>query len=203
MVANKNFQLVLASQSPRRRQLLEALGLPFRIELPEGDEDHPNTRDIETIIVGNALRKAQSIFSKLKPNEVALGADTLVVIKDKVLGKPKTVSEAHEMISSLSGTKHQVVTGIALTSSTWGDRCLAVKSQVEFHKLTEAEISSYIETKEPYDKAGAYAIQGLSALFIKNVEGSYTNVMGLPIEALLQELAKLLKVSPFDFFEKR
>jgi septum formation protein len=78
-----------------------------------------------------------------------------------------------------------------------------VKSQVEFHKLTEAEISSYIETKEPYDKAGAYAIQGLSALFIKNVEGSYTNVMGLPIEALLQELAKLLKVSPFDFFEKR
>lgn len=202
-MSEKNFQIVLASQSPRRHQLLEALGLPFRVEMPGGEEDHPTSQDIEDIITENALRKARSVKVSLKPHEVALGADTLVVVKDKVLGKPKNVAEAQAMIASLSGVKHLVVTGIALVSEAWGDRKLAVKSHVEFRKLTEEEIKAYVQTKEPYDKAGAYAIQGLSALFIKNVEGSYTNVMGLPIEALLEELAKLLKVSPFDFFQKR
>lgn len=194
--------LYLASESPRRRQLLEALGLSFKVVKPSANEEHPSAKQVEEITIKNAYTKASSALDTLESShDIVVGADTLVVLNEEVLGKPKDEQGVIEMISKLSGKTHLVVTGLVLISPKAGVRKIAVKSHVTFHKLSSEQIHSYAKTKEPRDKAGSYAVQGLSALFIEKIDGSYTNVMGLPIEALLSELPQLTGISIFEFFQ--
>ena len=194
--------LILVSQSPRRRQLLDALCLDYRVELPGVDERMPEAREVEEVTLENSLRKAESIAGrrpKTGVTEIIIAADTLVVLNGRVLGKPSDRNEARKMLSQLSGNTHRVVTGLTLLSEK-GQRQRAVWSSVTFRKLATDEIESYLGTREPYDKAGSYAVQGLSALFIERIDGSYTNVMGLPIEALLEELPALSGIPVYDWF---
>jgi len=187
--------LVLASVSPRRRQLLENLGLPFIVEKPTAEEEMPEASRVEAVTQANSLLKARSVCETLAdPSAIVVGADTLVVIEGRVLGKPAGKDEARAMLEALSGRTHEVTTGLTLYSRELGVRQSATVSRVTFRALTVPEREDYLSTREPYDKAGSYAVQGMGALFIDGIAGSYTNVMGLPIETFLSELGKL---SPF------
>jgi septum formation protein len=193
-------RLFLASQSPRRRQILGSLGLAFEVVASVAQEDHPHALQVETVTQQNALRKAKN--ANVSSEGVILGADTLVVLGDEVLGKPTDADEIRRMLGKLSANTHTVVTGIALVSSRWGTRVSAMRSHVTFRRLPEREIEEYLLTREPYDKAGSYAVQGLGSLFIDRIDGSYTNVMGLPIELLLPELAALTHIPLYRWFAK-
>ena len=193
-------KLCLASQSPRRRQLLENLGLPFSVILPSGDEKTPTVAGLEAGTRENALMKARAVAAGLKGEFVTIGADTLVAIDGVVLGKPRDHAEAKEMLRQLSGREHTVVTGLALVDSKGKSRPSHDTSRVKFRNLSDAEIDEYVATREPHDKAGSYAVQGLGALFIERIDGSYTNVMGLPIEKLLTELAALTGIPASEWF---
>ena len=196
--------LFLASQSPRRKQILEGLGLKFRVLIPPAEEAHPDAASVEKVTQQNASLKASSVLEMLKaPTDIVIGADTLVVLGDEVLGKPKDAAGVHSMLSRLSGATHTVFTGLSLLSPKYGQRTSATKSLVTFRKITESEMDRYAGLVEPYDKAGSYAVQGVSCLFIEKIEGSYTNVMGLPSETFLKELEALTKISVFDFFEPK
>jgi len=193
--------LVLASQSPRRKQILETMGLTFRVLLPSSDEIHPDHSNLEVSILENARAKAESILDRLDlPENIAIGADTLVATEKRILGKPAGRDEAVAMLRELSGATHTVYTGLTLISPRLGRRERCVQSRVTFREMSAAEIESYVSTREPYDKAGSYAVQGLGAIFITAIDGSYTNVMGLPIEALLEELGSLSGRPVYDFF---
>jgi septum formation protein len=194
-------ELYLASQSPRRRQLLENLGLSFTVVIPSVEEEHPGTHNVDAVIRKNSEAKAAAVAAGLgSKNAVVIGADTLVMIDQQVLGKPKDAEGAKAMLRALSGRVHTVVTGLALVSPTLGVRTTAVRSQVKFHVLPEKTIEEYTLTREPYDKAGSYAIQGMGALFIERIDGLYTNVMGLPIETMLEELPKLTGIPLYRWF---
>ena len=193
--------LHLASQSPRRHQILEAVGINFVSHFPEAVELQPSFEDIDQVIMTNARTKAQSILNQLEdPRDISLGADTLVLLEEAVLGKPMNEQDAVEMLTLLSGRSQTVVTGLHLCSRDFGERTSVVRSTVTFRKLTKDEILLYARTREPYDKAGAYAVQGLGALFIQRIEGSYTNVRGLPIERLLKEMQALTKIPIYEWF---
>jgi septum formation protein len=195
-------QIILASQSPRRRQLLETLGLPYRVEVPKDEEEEASPATVEEVTLRNSHRKATACLKLVKdPTDIIIGADTLVVLGEEVLGKPVDRNMARATLQKLSGQTHQVITAVTLLSPKFGTRQLPVFSRVTFRTLNPSEIENYISTREPYDKAGAYAVQGLGALFIGHIEGSYTNVMGLPIEALLLELAELSGISVYDWFK--
>jgi septum formation protein len=195
--------LYLASQSPRRRQLLETLGLPFKVKTSSAPEEMPQWDTVDPVTKKNAVLKAEAVLKIVgEEDAIIIGADTLVLIDKDVLGKPANAAEAKETLRKLSGRKQTVVTGLALISRKYGRRECTVKSSVFFKKLSEQDIDEYTQTKEPYDKSGAYAVQGLSALFIDKIEGSYTNVMGLPIEKLLEELAALTGTRPYQWFLK-
>lgn len=193
--------LHLASQSPRRRQLLESVGLPFIVTLPTTDEEHPDAPSIELVTVKNSHAKASSIIARISnPQDIALGADTLVLLDDQVMGKPRDAQDAAAILKKLSGRTQTVVTGLTLLSSHYGRRDAVVKSAVTFRALSDREINDYTRTREPYDKAGAYAVQGIGALFIERIEGSYTNVMGLPIETVMKELSALTSIPIYEWF---
>jgi len=193
--------LHLASQSPRRRQLLEAIGLPYVVHSPDALELHPSSDEIDRIIIQNARAKAESVLGKLSNEEdIVLGADTLVLLDKRVLGKPTDQDNAVETLTLLSGQTQTVVTGLHLCSPRYGERSLTVRSSVTFRKLAPEEIKQYVQTREPYDKAGAYAVQGLGALFIQRIDGSYTNVMGLPIEAVMKEMSALTHIPIYEWF---
>lgn len=193
--------LYLASESPRRRQILESLGLKFQVLTANTDEKHPTKHEIRETIKENSLNKALGIKELVSdPNAVVIAADTLVVLGDEVLGKPKSAEDARQMLKKLSGKTQTVFTGLTLYSKTHGTRTSVAESQVVFRNLDPNEIEEYLKTREPYDKAGSYAVQGLGALFIEKIIGSYTNVMGLPIELLLNELFTLTKTKPYMWF---
>ena len=195
--------LYLASQSPRRRQILENLGLAFRVLTPEENETHPNASDIDEVARTNAERKASAVLESLPAGDsVVIGADTLVLAGNRVLGKPKDSTDAQKMLELLSGSAHTVVTGIALLSPQHGTRSSSVRTEVRFRKLSPHEIQDYLKTREPYDKAGAYGVQGMAALFIEGMAGSYTNVMGLPVEQLLLDLSALTAIPVWRWFRK-
>lgn len=195
----KQPQLVLASQSPRRRQILEALGLPITV-MPSGAEEKSGTsREVAAIVMNNAFAKAQEVVAKVAKDSLVIGADTVVVLDEAVLGKPKDADEARQMLKSLSGRSHAVVTGMALVSARYGERRSCVRTEIRFRTLTTPEIENYLLSKEPFDKAGAYGIQGLASLFINRIDGSYTNVMGLPIEQLLKDLEALTSIPPWKW----
>jgi septum formation protein len=194
-------KICLASQSPRRRQLLETLGLKFVCHAPQGDEAEANSKNVESTTQKNSLAKALEIQRAINDDSVVVGADTLVTLDDVVLGKPRDRDDAQQMLERLSGKTHRVVTGLTLISKNFGMRQLAEESRVTFSSLGAGQISDYLDTKEPYDKAGSYAVQGLGCLFIDRIEGSYTNVMGLPVERFLIELASLTGIPTYDWFK--
>lgn len=178
--------LILASGSPRRKELLELCGIPFEVEVADIDERLDLAADLEDEIKKLAYRKAEKVFEN-HPDAIVIGSDTIVVIDQEVLGKPKTDENARIMLKKLSGKVHQVITGVCVLSA---ERCesFAVSTDVEFFPLSEEEISDYVATKEPLDKAGGYGIQGKGALLIKGINGDYYSVMGFPISRVNQVL---------------
>jgi septum formation protein len=193
--------LYLASGSPRRKQLLESLGLQFQVIHPQVTELEPSSKSVDNGVVQNARLKAQAGREDVtSPNSVIIAADTLVVLGEIVLGKPQDAHQVLEMLGKLSEQKHRVVTGMVLLMGSGEERTCAVSSFVKFRKISKKEMEDYALTKEPYDKAGSYAIQGLGATFIERIEGSYTNIMGFPIERFLEELPMLTGIPAFKWF---
>ena len=182
-------ELSLASASPRRRELLSRLGLEFTVLAAQADETLlPGLSPREQVIRLSAV-KAQAVREALesRPGQVIVSADTVVVLDGAILGKPKDAAQAAEMLRALSGRAHLVLTDVTVLSED-GPRQLCEETQVFFRPLCEAEITAYIRTGEPMDKAGAYGIQGYGALFVEKLIGDYYNVMGLPLCALGQLL---------------
>lgn len=182
-------ELILASASPRRRELLSRLGLEFTVLAAQADETLlPGLPPREQVIRLSAV-KAQAVREALesRPGQVIVSADTVVVLDGAILGKPKDAAQAAEMLRALSGRAHLVLTGVTVLTED-GPRQLCEETQVFFRPLCEAEITAYIRTGEPMDKAGAYGIQGYGALFVEKLIGDYYNVMGLPLCALGQLL---------------
>ena len=183
--------IILASKSPRRRALLEQMGVrDFRIVTPDIDEHMDRGLPPAELVRQISLEKAQAVAAQADPNTVIIAADTVVALDGVVLGKPADKEEAFRMLSLLSGNRHQVYTGLTVLRgeqvfSQWEE------TAVTFRSLTAEEIEAYIATGEPMDKAGAYGIQGYGALFIEGISGDYYNVMGLPVCRLGQILGQL------------
>jgi septum formation protein len=189
----KTSLLVLASGSPRRAELLRQLDLPFRVEVPQVSEltvsaDHLAPHEI---CLANAAAKARAVAARL-PDALVIGADTEVALGARVLGKPRSRREAAGFLASLSGRTHQVITGVCLICAARRfRRSFAVTTGVTFHPLTPAAIAAYLRGVNPLDKAGAYAVQDDGERIIEALDGSLTNVVGLPLAALRDELARL------------
>jgi len=183
-------KIVLASSSPRRKELLKYLFKEFIIKSINIDETFDNNLSIVENVNKLALEKAKSVSKSFSEEYLIIGADTVVIINDKVLGKPKDTEEAKYMLNLLSGNKHQVITSIALypTSKDLKEKVSYKITNVYFNKLSEEEINNYIKTNEPMDKAGAYALQGIGSVFINKIEGCYTNVIGLSLPLLYSML---------------
>ncbi|MCZ6464117.1 MAG: Maf family protein [Proteobacteria bacterium] len=180
--------LVLASRSPRRRELLAGAGVPLEIRAADIAEDAQPGESPEATALRLASEKALAVSDALEPGtrRWVLGADTLVILDDVLLGKPRDAAHAVEMLSRLVGRQHRVVTGVALVDSrTRAVRAISVETRVVMRPAARDEIRAYVATGEPLDKAGAYAIQGGGRRFIEQVEGSETNVIGLPLEETL------------------
>ena len=186
----KRPRLILASKSPRRRYLLRQAGLEFSVVPSEFDESSVARSSPETYVKFLAESKARDIAQKF-PDSWIIGADTIVLINNTILGKPASDEEARMMLKSLSDRIHQVLTGYCICHKK--RQCIyseTVSTDVHFKKLTPEEIDWYIRTGEPFDKAGAYAIQGLGTFLVKRINGSYTNVVGLPVCEVLEFLIK-------------
>jgi septum formation protein len=180
--------LILASGSPRRREILTAAGIPFRVEIP-GIEEEPFPGEAPKDYV-QRLARDKSLAINLAAGDVILAADTVVVVDDHILEKPSGDADAARMLRLLSGRDHYVITGICLRS---GDAQItaAESTRVRFVQLSDEEIEAYVASGEPHDKAGAYAIQGLASKFIDRVEGCYFNVVGLPVALVYRHLKTL------------
>lgn len=184
-------KIILASKSPRRQELLRQMDVDFEIVLKEVDESYPDNLTPEEVAVYIAEKKAKAYDGTLVEDEAVLTADTIVTIDDLILGKPEDAADAVRMLKLLSGRVHRVVTGVCILYKQEYNLFHDV-SQVFFRTLTDAEIESYVATYKPFDKAGAYGIQewvGITA--IQRIEGSYTNVVGLPTEKVYQQLLRL------------
>lgn len=188
-----DYHIILASNSPRRRELLSGLGLDYEVRtLPGIDESYPDTLQGEEIPVYISSQKASAYLDALKDNELLITADTIVWLDGRVLGKPADEEEARRMLRDLSGKTHQVITGVTLATTTF-QKSFASVSQVTFATLTEEEISYYVNHYHPMDKAGSYGVQEwIGFIGVERIEGSYFNVMGLPVQRLYKELKKLV-----------
>ena len=180
--------IVLASASPRRRELLEMMGLEFEI-VPAKDELDAEGLSPSEAVAKIALGKAMSVAKSRNEEDLIIAADTLVCLDGVLLGKPKDEAEAFEMLRKLSGNEHQVYTGVAVCQGDKSASC-AEMTKVRFCEMSDEDIKNYIATTEPMDKAGAYGIQGKGAVFIEGIEGDYFNVMGLPLHRLSLMLKK-------------
>ena len=191
----QNLKLVLASSSPRRAEILTSLGIPFTVASAAVDETpRPGEAPAETA-TRLARAKAAAVAAR-RPGAWVLAADTLVVLGDAVLGKPSDDGDAQRMLTLLSGRDHRVVTGVCLLGNALPGTTLTEWSSVRFAALSEEEVAWYVATGEPRDKAGAYAVQGLGARFIESIEGSFTNVMGLPARAVYRLLLETPSLAP-------
>jgi len=194
MIAEINrFRIILASRSPRRQELLRDLGLSFEIVIREWDEKYPDHLRGKEIAVYLATEKAKTFRSEIKDNEIVIAADTIVWCNDKVLDKPASREEALSILNEISGNTHEVITGVCLLSSA-KLRSFYSSTKVTFTNLSHDEIDYYVDNFGPYDKAGAYGIQewiGLASC--SYIEGSYFNVMGLPVEQVYHELQEFIK----------
>lgn len=184
---------VLASASPRRKELLNQIGIKFRTCVSKKEEEILRNKP-EDIVKDLSYTKARDVYERGNRGAIVIGADTIVVADDKVLGKPKDEQEAFEMIKQLQGDIHQVYTGVSViweqNNNTHVSSFVAM-TEVELYYMSDEEIKKYVATSEPYDKAGGYAIQGYFARYVKQIKGDYNNVVGLPIGKLYQVLNSL------------
>jgi septum formation protein len=181
-------KIILASTSPRRRELLEKTGIVFEIVPSSYEEDVSLNMSPAELVIFLSKGKAEDVSNK-NPGAVIIGADTIIAFDNKVLGKPHTKENAKETLSMLGGKKHSVVTGFTIIEKSANKSVSkAVETKVYFKNLTDKEIEDYINTGEPLDKAGAYAIQGIGKKLIEKIEGDYSNVMGLPVLNVLETL---------------
>ena len=199
-------QIILASQSPRRKELLEQIGLEFEICPSKGEEIITKTIP-EEVVMELSKQKAEEVAAMVSsfgenhkeittPSDIlVIGADTVVAYDGKILGKPKDEADAKAMLTMLSGNTHSVFTGVTLVlidkSGRAGELVFYEKTDVKMHEMSEVEIDRYIATGEPMDKAGSYAIQGKCAIYVEKIDGDYNNVVGLPITRIYQELKKI------------
>lgn len=180
-----NYKIVLASASPRRSEILKNAGFDFTVRVSNADETLPEGISPENAVKLLAEIKASAV--ERNKGEIIIGADTVVCLDDKILGKPKNYDEAFEMLKSLSGRSHFVYTGVC--GITDSDKiCFAEKTEVTFSEMTDKEISGYIETGDCFDKAGGYGIQGYASRFITGIKGDYFNVVGLPIGRIYKKI---------------
>ncbi|EJL43844.1 MULTISPECIES: Maf family protein [Brevibacillus] len=181
MTTEKHDTLILASSSPRRRELLQALGIPFTVMTSDVDETTAPGLSPAQVVEELSLRKAKEVAARLTEG-VVLGSDTIVVLDGHILGKPADEADAFRMLSMLQGREHTVYSGVALIDAASGRSEVAHShTDVKIRPLSEAEIKSYIATKEPMDKAGSYAIQGIGATIVEGITGDYFTVVGLPL----------------------
>ncbi len=185
----KGKRVLLASASPRRRELMSMLDIPFEIAHPiEVDETYPPELKAEEVPVYLSRLKADAYRANMQPDDVIITADTVVILDGRVLGKPRDLDDARRMLASLSGRVHTVVTGVTITRAE-GQTSFSAVTEVEFAELTPEEIDHYVTVYQPLDKAGAYGIQEwIGAIAIRSIRGSYYNVMGLPLHRLYQSL---------------
>ncbi len=189
----KPYRIVLASNSPRRRELLAGLGVEFEVRvLPDIDESYPPTLEAADIPLYISRRKAEAYRASMAADELIITADTIVWLDGCVLGKPADEAEAREMLCRLSGRTHRVITGVTLMRAGEEPRSFSTTSEVTFAALDEAEIDWYVAHFHPLDKAGAYGVQEwIGFVGVESLAGSYFNVMGLPVQRLYRELKKL------------
>jgi len=181
-------RLVLASQSPRRKQLLEWAGIDFEVVISDADENFPNDMPVVEVPIWIARKKANAVLLKTGTQQKILAADTIVVLGNEIIGKPVDRSDAMNILTKLSGKKHLVISGVIIRS---GQKEIAFADQTEvwFHDLSKSQIEYYIDHFSPYDKAGAYAIQEwIGVVGIRAIHGDFYNVMGLPISRVIKEL---------------
>lgn len=182
-------RIILASKSPRRKQLLEWAEIPFDIIVKDTDEMYPASLSIEQVPLYIAHNKALAVKDELSHDRLILAADTIVVLKDRVIGKPSSKEDAIQILQELSGKTHLVITGVVLLKGH-KEISFADITEVEFHHLTNEQIQYYVEHYQPYDKAGAYAIQEwIGVIGIKRVKGDFYNVMGLPVSRVVHTLS--------------
>ncbi len=193
-----NKEIILASASPRRKELLNQIGLSFRVTVSSAAEK-TQSKEPSRMVQDISYAKAQAVFESLpvekKECSVVIGADTMVSFGGRMLGKPMDEKEAYEMLLALQGNTHQVYTGVAMIWQEPGnggnDNIFAEETAVTLYPMSHEEITGYIATGEPMDKAGAYGIQGKCAAWVKKISGDYSNVVGLPVGRLYQELKKI------------
>ena len=187
----KNYKLILASASPRRQQLMKDAGFTFEVRLKNVEEKYPQELHLENVPEYLSKVKASAFREELKADEVLITADTVVCIHDRILGKPADRKEAISMLQELSGNRHLVVSGVSVTTRT-EQLSFSSRTDVFFKHLSNEEIEFYVDTYKPFDKAGAYGIQEwIGYIGIERIEGSFYNVMGLPIQKLYETLRKL------------
>lgn len=193
----KEFRVILASASPRRRELLKATGIEYQMAQKfECEENYPKSIPAEEVASYLSALKSHAYPNALAYNDILITADTVVVLNGKVLGKPADEAEAHAMLSELSGSEHTVITGVTLRSAD-KEHTFASSSTVRFAELSEEQIAYYIEQYRPMDKAGAYGIQEwIGYVGIEGIEGSFYNVMGLPVQRLYRELECFIEALP-------
>ena len=185
------YKLILASNSPRRKELLAGLGVPFEVRvLQDIDEHYPENLPVNEVARYIAKEKADAYRRIVASDELIITADTVVIVGDEILGKPIDEADAVRMLKLLSGRTHQVTTGVCLLTAE-KERCFDVTTDVTFKKLTDEEIHYYVDRYRPFDKAGAYGIQEwIGYIGVTGLNGSYYNVMGLPVQRIYQELTK-------------
>lgn len=187
-----NTKIVLASSSPRRKELLESLGISFEVVSPSSDESLLDNERPEDYVLRLSSEKALSVSKNLTGDVLVIGADTIVVVENEILGKPKDEEDARNMLSKISDGAHHVLTAFSIVKPEHEIlHTHVVGTEVMVKTLEPKEIEGYIKTTEPMDKAGAYGIQGVGAFMIKGIRGSYTNVVGLPLVEVTEALKKL------------
>ena len=179
-------KIILASASPRRKELLTTAGVEFEVLVSEADETVPEGTAPKDAAIMTAEKKALAVAENSR-DSVVIGADTIVVIDGIILGKPKDEADAADMLRTLSGREHDVITGVCITDGEKTEKFAQV-SRVRFYSLTDEEIADYIATKEPMDKAGSYGIQGRGCVLVESIEGDYFNIVGLPVAATVRAL---------------
>ena len=190
MLENLNkYEIVLASNSPRRKELLQRMGVNFKVRTLFGiDESYPDSLRGEDIVCYISRNKAKAYQSSMAPNELLITADTIVYVDGEVMGKPKNAEQAKEMLHKLSGKTHQDITGVTIVTAKRTEN-FGVTSQVKFTNITDEEINFYVDNYLPFDKAGAYGIQEwIGIVAVEEIKGSYFNVVGLPVQRLYQKL---------------
>lgn len=187
-------KIILASQSPRRKQLLEWAEVPFDVMVKETDESFPPALPVEEAAIHIARQKALAVQHEISATEIILAADTIVVLNATIMGKPQDREEAISFLQRLSGQKHKVITGVCLLR---GEKEITFTdtTEVEFNKLSDEQVNFYVDKYKPFDKAGAYAIQEwIGVIGIKSIFGDFYNVMGLPVSRVVKELENLNEI---------